>query len=233
MNTRPPGSLDAAAMADVPDPLQSLGELPALPRRPPLAKRPPTRAGAAAMQRWALGGAVLYEIAWLLLLNKRGDLHTTPGHTLLLEVTVPLAAAMIGLVAATARGGLGLGAAKPRLAFAALLVPALFVAATLAFAPRDMDPEAFAPHALRCFGLTAAFTAGPLALAAHAFHGTFAAAPGWRSAALAMACAALAAVTTTLACSVGSAAHVIVGHGSMMLVAGSIGAAVGRRLAQA
>jgi hypothetical protein len=185
------------------------------------------------MQRWALGGAVLYELAWLVLLNKRGDIHTTPGHTLFLEVAVPLAAAAIGLAVATARGSRGLGAAKPRLAVGALLAPALFVAATVALAPHDVDPEGFAPHALRCFALTAAFTAGPMALAAHAFRGAFAAAPAWRSAALAMACAALAAVTTALACSVGSADHVIVGHGSMMLVAGAVGAVVGRRLAQA
>jgi hypothetical protein len=233
MKTRAGGSFDVAAMADVPDPLGSLRELPALPRRPSLAKRPPTRADAAAMQRRALGGAVLYELLWLVLLNKRGDIHTIRGHTLLLEVAVPLAAAAIGLAAATARGGRGLGAAKPKLAVGALLAPTLFLAATVALAPHDVDPERFAPHALRCFALTAAFTAGPLALAAHVFRGAFAAAPAWRSAALAMACAALAAVTTALACSVGSAAHVIVGHGSMMLVAGAIGAVVGRRLAQA
>src|SRR5581483_2697830 len=127
--------------------------------------------------------------------------------------------AAIGLGVATARGRRGLGAPKPWLALLAVLAPVLFVVATLACAPADVDPEAFGPHALRCFALTAVFAAGPLAFAGHAFRGAFAAATAWRSAALAIGCAALAAVTTTLACSVGSAAHVIVGHGSMLLVA--------------
>jgi hypothetical protein len=227
------GDLDLASLGRVPDPLVDVAKLPSLPPRVEPAARPRTRAGAAAIQRWALLGAVLYEVAWLVVLNKRGDLHTTPGRTLFVEVAIPVVAASIGVGAATTRGGRGLGPPKGWLAPLAVLAPVLFVVATLISAPADVDPESFGAHALRCFALTAVFAAGPLAFAGHAFRGAFVAAPAWRSATLAVGCAALAAVTTALACSVGSAAHVIVGHGSMMLVAAVIGALVGRRLAQA
>jgi hypothetical protein len=48
-----------------------------------------------------------------------------------------------------------------------------------------------------------------------------------------MACAALAAASMSILCSVGSPAHVLVGHGGMIAVAGIAGALAGRRLGQA
>lgn len=227
------GDIDLRDMGDVPDPLAGIAQQPALPGRIELRSRPRTRSAVAASQAWSLGGALLYQAAWLVLLNKRDDLHTMAGHTLLLEVGIPVVAAAVGVGAAVAPGGRGLGEPKARLAALAILAPAFFVIATLVAAPADVDPESFWPHGLRCFVLTGVFTVGPLLLAARAFRGAFVVAPAWRSAALATGCAALAAVTTTFACSVGSAAHVIVGHGSMMLLAAAIGGLVGRRLGQA
>jgi hypothetical protein len=112
----------------------------------------------------------------------------------------------------------------------ALLSPAFFVVATLLASPRDVDPAPFVEHGFQCFAWTALFSAGPLVLAAWAFRRSFVAAPAWRSAALGMACGAFGAATMSLVCSVGSAAHVLVGHGGMMLVAAVCGALLGRRL---
>ena len=73
---------------------------------------------------------------------------------------------------------------------------------------------------------------GPLVVAGWAFRRSFVAAPAWRTAALAMACAASGAATMSVVCSVGSPAHVLVGHGALMFVAALVGAGLGRRFGQ-
>ena len=98
------------------------------------------------------------------------------------------------------------------------------MAATLFAGPDDMDTESFWRHALRCFLVTGLLALGPLALASE---------PGWRMAGLGVGCAAIAAASMTFLCSVGSPAHVLLGHGGLMLVAGIAGAGVGRKIGEA
>ena len=195
--------------------------------------RPLTRSGLARRRAYALCAAVLYEFAWLWILNKRGDLSSLQATTLIAEVTIPLAAAAVAMAAATAGGPRGLGGTKSRLIALALIAPMVFVAATLFAGPADLDVESFWPHALRCFLVTALLGFGPLALAAWSFRRTFLTAPAWRMAALGMACSAFAAAAMSLICSVGSPAHVLVGHGGLMLFAALGGALLGRKVGEA
>jgi hypothetical protein len=224
---------DIEHMADVPDPLSGMGPWPLPPRRAVALAPSPTRSRVAAVRATALGGALLYELAWIALMNKRADLHTMPRTTLLAEIAIPFTAALLALAAAAAKGKRGLGETKGRMTTLALLSPALFGVATLLLSPGDVDGDSFWLHTLRCFMWTALYSAGPLVLAAWAFRRSFVASPAWHSAALGMACGALGAATMSVVCSVGNPAHVLLGHGGMMLVAAIGGAMLGRRFGEA
>jgi hypothetical protein len=224
---------DFDRLGDIPDPLAdvALAPLPAQKRAPTV--RPATRAAVARTRMLALAGAVACQGVWLALFNKRADLATVPRATLFAEVAIPAVAGAIALVAAIAPGERGLGEAKERLAPAALFAPVLFALATWGARVTDVDTESFAWHATRCFLVTSLFTLIPAVLAAWAFRRSFAAAPAWRSAALAMACAGLGAATMGLVCATGTVLHVIAGHVTVMVVAGIVGALVGGRFGEA
>jgi hypothetical protein len=220
---------DIHRIADVPDPLDGIDEWP-LPDRPRAAVADsPTRSGTVTARLSALGAALLYELVWVGAMTKRRDLHTTSPAVLLMELAIPMAAALLALSAAAPSGAHGLGQPKGRIVTLALLSPMLFVAATLVGSPGDVDAEPFLAHGLRCFAWTAVYSLGPMALAAWAFRRSFVAAPVWRSAALGMGCGAAGAATMSVVCSVGSAAHVLVGHGGMMLVGAVAGGLLGNR----
>ncbi|HTB75414.1 MAG TPA: NrsF family protein [Polyangiaceae bacterium] len=219
---------DIHRIADVPDPLSDVDDWPLPSRRDVALAASPTRSRMATARATALGAALLYELAWLVVMSKRDDLHTTPRAVLLTELAIPVMAALLALFAATP-GALGLGQPKGRMTVLALLAPALFVAATVVMSPGGADAEPFFMHSLRCFAWTAVYSIGPMVFAAWAFRRSFVGAPVWRSAALGMACGAVGAATMSLVCAVGSPAHVLVGHGGMMLVGAAAGAWLGNR----
>jgi hypothetical protein len=223
---------DLDRLDDVPDPLSGIDERPLPPLRAAIAPSL-TRSQVAIVRAIALAGALLYELAWLAIMSKRDDLHTLRAMTLFIEVAIPVGAAILALVAAVAPGERGLGEPKARLATLALLSPALFVLATLVVASivpvGEDDTGSFWLHCFQCFAWTSLYAAGPLVFAAWAFRRSFVVAPAWRTAALAMACAASGAATMSFVCSVGSPAHVLIGHGGTMFVAALVGAALGRR----
>lgn len=224
--------IDTDRITDVPDPLAGISDWPLPPRRSVALEVSPTRSHVAAVRATALGGALLYELAWIVLMSKREDLHTMSRAVLLTELAIPIVAGLLALAAA-APGALGMGQPKGRLTTLALLSPVVFIVATVVASPRDVDAEPFVSHALRCFAYTALYSAGPIVLAAWAFRRSFVAAPAWRSAALGLACGAMGAATMSVICSVGTPAHVLVGHGGMMLVAGIGGALLGKRFGRA
>jgi hypothetical protein len=224
--------LSPLQMADVPDPAANIAALPLPPRPTPLWRRAPTRSQLAAKRVIALVATLAYEVGWIAIMNKRDDLYTMPRGTLALELAIPLVTVILAVDAAASAGDRGLGLPKARLTASTLIAPAVFVLATIAFGPSVVDPDPFWPHSLRCLFWTALYSAGPLALATWAFRRSFLVVPAWRTAALAMGCGASGAVTITVVCSVGSAAHVLVGHGAVMLIAGLAGAAFGRRVGQ-
>jgi hypothetical protein len=224
---------DIDRITDVPDPLAGLSEWPVPPRRDVVLPDSPTRSRLAVVRATALGAALLYEVAWVVIMSKRDDLHTMPRALLVTELAIPIVAALFALAAAAAPGARGLGQPKGRMATLALLSPAIFVVATIVASPGDVDPAPFLRHSVECFAWTALYSAGPLLLAIWAFRRAFVAAPAWRSAALGMACGAIGAATMSLVCSVGNAEHVLVGHGGMMLVGAVGGALLGNRFGRA
>jgi hypothetical protein len=223
---------DLHRLSDVPDPLAGLGDLPPPPRRALAMGPSPTRSRVGAVRATALLAAFLYELAWIGIMNGREDLHTMSLATLLVEIAIPATAAVVALGAAAFSGKEGLGEPKGRLVTLALLAPLIFVAGTVLASPRDVDAEAFWPHALRCFVWTSLYAAGPIALAIWAFRRSFVTAPAWRTSALGMACGAAGAATMSFVCSTGSPVHVLVGHGGILFVAAALGALFGRRLGQ-
>lgn len=224
---------DLKRLDDISDPLAQVAQasLPPLRSRP--LTRPRTRSEVTALRGAALGLSVLYQIAWIAIIAKRGDLPTMSRSTLLIEIAIPVLAAVWATVVALAPGRNGMGISERRLAVLTLLAPLLFLIGTLLVGPDDIDTQPFAVHALGCFGWTLLLSAVPLVFTAWASRRVFVTASRWHLAALGIGCAALAASTMSIICSVGSPAHVIVGHGGMMLVAGIAGALLGRRIAEA
>ncbi len=225
--------MDLDRLADIPDPAAGLAAVPLPPRRFDPPAHAPTRVRVRAGRTYAFVAALAYTAILLALFNKRADLFSVPGRTLLLEAAIPLAACALAFAIGVAPGRSGVGESRGMLVGAAIAVPALFAVTTCLVGPADFDPEPFWGHGLRCLLVTGLFTLGPLGLAAWAFRGAFVASAGWRSAALGVAAASLGATAMSLICSTGSPAHVLVGHGGMMIVAGLVGAALGSRLARA
>jgi hypothetical protein len=224
---------DVRRIAEIPDPAAGLTLRPLPPRRAALGAPPPTRDRVVRGRVLALALALGSELVWLAALRWRGDLTTTPPSAIAAEVGVPLAAGVLALLVAVDPGERGLGVSRERLAWGAIGAPVLFAVAAWLERVHDVDPQPFATHAAGCFLLTSLFALVPALLAARSFRGAFAAAPAWRSASLGVACGGLGAATMGLLCSTATAAHVIVGHASVLVVAGLAFAWVGQRAGQA
>ena len=220
--------LDLERMSEIPDPFrQPLGQAS---QGVQPAGASPTRRQVRRNRAIAAAAAVAYEVGWVLVVERRRDLGQLPAWTIALGLVIPLAAAALALVAVNGSGRRGLGAPAFWLAGLTLMPPVLFAVATLVTGPLDAGEGHFWNLAVRCMGVTALLTAGPLALGAAVFRHAFAAASVWRTAALGVACGATAAATMSLACWHIGALHAIVGHGAMMLVGGVAGALLGRQV---
>jgi len=223
--------LDLDRLAQIPDPFaETVG--PAPPMTAPAGTAAPTRAEVGRRRLIAAAAAVLYEIAWVAVVERRHDLASLPASTLGLGLLVPLGAAVVAFGAVSGKGRLGLGAPVLRLAFLAALAPVLFAVATVATSPRD-DDGPFWGLAGRCMAVTAVLMVPPLVLAVLAFRRAFVTASVWRTGALGVACGGLAAATMSLVCWHSGALHVVVGHGAMMVAGGALGALLGRSITRA
>jgi hypothetical protein len=221
--------LDLKRMAEIPDPFAGPSRVTA-PERIHPASASPTRSQVRKRRAIAAAAVVAYEVGWVLVVERRPDLGQLPAWSIALGLVIPLAAAALALVAVTGAGKRGLGAPASWLAGLTLMPPPLFALATLVVGPLDAGEGHFWNLAARCMGITLLLTTGPLVLGAVVFRHAFAAAAVWRTAALGVACGAMAAATMSLACWHVGALHAIVGHGTMMLVGGIVGALLGRRV---
>lgn len=232
----PPPDLDRL-LVQVPDPFAPFARDAALLPAPPVlpSVSAPTRAQHRMRLLVAVAVAILFQAIWIALAKHRMPGDAITSQHLLFGLGVPLVAAGLAWWAATTRGRAGLGAPATWLAAGIALSPLLFALTTLALAPPDQDAStwAFLDRAVRCVGASAAACAVSLGALAYAFRHAFAAVSTWRTAALGVACGALAAATMSLACFHREALHVVVGHGSMMLVGGLVGALLGRRFTRA
>lgn len=222
--------LDLARLGQIPDPFAAPSEAP-----PMKAARPPSPTRQAVRGRRAVVAAVivLFEVGWVAFVEHRPDLPSLPPWTIAAGLAIPLLAGTLAFGAVSSRGRKGLGAPAWGLALLATLPPLLFAAITLAVNPPEPPGEPFWNYAVRCMALSAFLVSVPVALGAFAFRHAFPAASSWRTAALGVACGAVGAAIMSLVCPHGGALHVIVGHGSMMLVFGVVGALLGRRITRA
>jgi hypothetical protein len=222
--------LDLQLLRDIPDPFAD-GARPPLPSfGVPARPVSPTRSRVRAMRAGALAAALAYDACWLAVFRIHGG--GRPSGIVVLGVLIPLAAAAIALAAATRQGSRGLGETRGRIVALTVGAVGLFVSATAAAFPVEWS-ESFWLGTANCLVRSAIFAGGPLALAAWAFRHAFATGSALKVSALGVACGALAAVMMNLVCPDDSAYHVLVGHGAMMIVAGAVGAWLGRRVGQA
>jgi hypothetical protein len=223
---------DMNRLLEIGDPFADDATVPLRPMPSKLPATSPTRGHVQTVRTVAFVAAMLYDAAWLALRETRPDLPSLPPSAIALGLGIPLAASAIALGAATRRGRRGLGLPAAHIAALAIVAPALFVVATLLVAPAGDGDDLFWHRAARCMAAAAILALGPLGLGLWAFRRAFVAAPAWRTAAMGIACGALAAATLSLHCPVSSAWHVVVGHGTVMLVAGLAGAWLGRTFAR-
>jgi hypothetical protein len=112
--------------------------------------------------------------------------------------------------------------------------PLLFALAMILFSSRMTDETSpFADRAARCIAVACVLTLPPVAALGVIFRRAFVTASAWRVAALGVACGALGASTMGVACIHSEAMHVVVAHGSMIIVGGIAGAWIGRFVARA
>lgn len=220
---------DFQRLADIPDPFDDAGAVP--PPVAPVAGMPaPTRTGVRSERVAALVAAIAYEAVWLLALHPHAGART-PGMRAA-DAAIPLFAGIAAFVASTGRGPRGLAQPLTRIiALAAGALAFLTVATMLAPAPADASP-AFWPAAITCLKTSAVLTFGPAIAGAWAFRRAFQSAAVWRTAALGIACSAVATLTMSVVCPVASAPHILVGHALILAIAGAVGALVGRGLSR-
>jgi hypothetical protein len=225
--------LDLKRLADIGDPFAEDASAPVRPmdRQRALVGHSPTRSRMRALRSVALAAALFYDVAWLFH-ERRSDLASASPMGLALGIAIPLAVAVIALGAATRSGPRSLGAPAGRIAALALGAPILFAVATFLAAPTEEGDRLFWHHAVGCMTVTAILALGPIALGLWAFRRAFAAAAGWRMAAVGVAAGGLAAATMSLACPITTAVHVIVGHGLVMIVGALAGALLAPALAR-
>jgi hypothetical protein len=222
--------LDLSRLKDIPDPFGSMAA--AVPAPKPPAVPSPTRATVRGRRLAALAAVVVYEAGWLLVVERRADLGSLRHEAIAVGLVIPLVAALVAMLPVALRGRRGLGAPALWLAVLCGLAPLVFAGATWLTNPADTEPD-FWNLAVRCMGVTAVLTAVPLVLGAAVFRHAFATASVLRSAALGVACGAVAAATMSLGCLHDGALHVIVGHGVTMVLGGLAGALVGMRATRA
>jgi hypothetical protein len=228
--------LDLKQLDDIGDPFAGEAAAPARPMTvatlPEPVRSSPTRPRVRALRWAALIVAVAIDAVWVAVHEHRPDLGTAPATQIVLGLLVPAVAGLLAL-AAVRSGPRGLGLPTQKLSALLAAGALLFLVGTIVTAPSAAPEPDFWAHAEHCMKATLGFTLIPLALGLWAFRRSFAAAATWRTAAIGAAAGALAATVMSVACSVTSAPHVLLGHGLMMLVAGVVGAVVAPLVARA
>ena len=224
---------DPDRLAEIPDPFAGWARSPERRVSPAQMARSPNRTRIRRLRYAAVAGALLCDAAWVAFVERRPDLASVSFSRLAFGLGIPFVAGALALSAIARRGEAGLGETKSRVATLAISSPGLFAAATVLVAAAEQPDALFWRHAAGCALVTALLVVGPLTLGLLAFRHACAVASAWRAAALGVASGALATATMTLVCPIGSAPHVILGHGTIMIVAGAFGAMLGRHICRA
>jgi hypothetical protein len=222
--------LDLQLLRDIPDPFAAVARQPLSSIGVPARPVSPTRSRVRAMRAGALAAALAYDACWLAVFRIHGGGRA--NGVVALGLLIPLVAAAIALAAAARQGSRGLGETPGRIIALTIGAVGLFVSVTWAAFPVEWG-EDFWLRTTSCLLRSAIFAGGPLVFAAWAFRHAFATGSALKVTALGVACGALAAAMMNLVCPDDSAYHVLVGHGAMMIVAGAVGAWLGRWVGQA
>ena len=221
---------DLKLLSEIPDPFSSSAVAPAVHIPRATLSSSPDRSQWRALRLLATAGALLWNGAWVVGLERRPDLFSVSPSRLGVGLAIPLVTGALALRAGAQRGEVGLGPTKARLVALTMVGLAWFTAATAIVAPSEPPDMLFWRHVAGCLVVTAALTAGPLLFGLAVFRRAFVAAPAWRAGALGIASGALAVATMALVCPIGSAWHTLLGHGVLMVIAGAGAALVGRRV---
>lgn len=218
--------LDPDDLFDVPDPFAASGSPAAPPTPPDVDAWPssPTRARTRAIRVAAVVGAVACEA---LLVSMMGLRSAVARDALLLGVAVALPAATALAVVVAARSQ---GSHRGRVAVtlvASLVVFAITTGITVRGGGDWLD------ETLECIMGTSLMAFGPALLAILAMRRAFVAGATLRTAALGIGAGLLGAAATRLYCPNDVFGHVMVGHGSPILLAAVLAALLGTRLTRA
>jgi len=222
---------DIERLAEIPDPFAGDPGIPVLRRDGSRAVVSATRSRVKTLRAVAAVAAIAYEVGWLAIAGLRPDLHSAPATAIAAGLLVPLAAAALAWAAVTSRGTAVFSNLWPAVWVAA--PPLVFGLLTLLLFPMPAEGSPFWGGTLSCMTKTMVLTVGPLVLGAWAYRWAFATASQWRTAALGVACGGLSAATICLACPNQTALHVLVGHGTAMIVGAIVGGLLGLQLTRA
>jgi hypothetical protein len=225
---------DLSRLGEIPDPYTAPARDVAA-RALDVAALPPsrTRANVRSARAAALLSALLFNGAWIAFIERRRDVGALAPEALAVGLGIPLIAAVVALVAVVRPGARGLGGRVAELAALVCVPPLLFAIGTLAATAPVASAGPFAGPALRCMGAAAVLAVDPFVVALLVMRRSFVSSAAWRTAALGVACGALAAATMSVACPNGERMHVLVAHGAMMLLVGLAGAFAGARVTRA
>jgi hypothetical protein len=209
----------------IPDPARGVASRPTPPLPPPGAPSP-TRAERRRRTRVAAG----FGVAWLVFVVWRLGLRANIADAGLL--------ASLGVWALVSAGGLalllrpnarGLPPSLRVVQIVLLALAALYVAGVLARAAAAPEVPIHWTNALGCLSCAHLLAAGPFVVAALLFRRTFLSFPAWRGAVVGAACGLGGAIGIHAHCAVETAAHVLVAHGLVIVIAAALGAALGAR----
>jgi hypothetical protein len=212
---------DLRAFDDIHDPTAGVAPPPPLP--PAKLPASPTRGELRVRRTFAAVFALGAAAAFALALGPRSDLREASHAGLVPTIIVVLLAALAGWFAALYRPSGG----APRWA-PWLLAPFALFAVAGAMHTGSGVPASMPRATIACLLGSMAIAAIPLAALVYAYRHAFATSARKRSLALGVTAGAMAAAAMELHCSVDSAAHMIAGHGSALLLAGLLGLAATR-----
>lgn len=212
-------------LLDIVDPFED--ELLAPPPPPPPLESSPTRTQVQRSRWMALALALVSQGVMLAAMGPRADLSEVTLVLLLAAILLPALAALAALQIATHTGPLGLGQ-SPRKLSLLLLAPTLLFSVSALVPAGSHSPISFWKSTAECILGTMMFALMPLGLALFAFRRSFLSAAPLRTAAIGLACGALAAAAIELRCSIAGWQHVLLGHGVALLVCGGLGYGLAR-----
>jgi len=206
-----------------------------LPPLPALGPRPKTRRQVRQLRIVAGLGGIVWLVVLLWKTGMRPDRQELPWLYAYALPGVMVAAGLGMLGLALAGGRLGVGT-RPRWArLSVIVLPALFAISSLwtEIGVHSVVPSSYAaawPAHVGCAVMTLVLGAGPFAIALMALRRAFPASFMARGALVGLCCGLAAAAAIHLHCPIAVTSHILVSHGSPLLLLTLLGAALARRI---